>query len=375
MPKQFSDDQAEVLADFLSDDSDGIEFDNDPSQQDDHLFDDDDDDDIPAGNKVKNEKGSNDDDDDDDDLTTGLVDDKNQQRQQPQDDQTQQNNQNDNDDDLDGLDVYGRFDEDNYGNLMYNGRVLVKKGRPRMVFDKLRKELRTQAGQTQGALRQLNELATNTKKLYEKYKELNEAGTAAKRYNLSDDQANEALQLFALSMTDPKLAIRKVLTKAQMNGTDLSDLGITGPVDAEEVARHTMRLQEEARRKAEQQQQTTEPVVSPQEQEAKDFLIRNPQALAHVEAIGNARNKFPHLSFDQIWTGLQQHLQQKNQNNDRQDRQQTRQGTRPHTRDQRRQSKAPPKKGKLDLSARDASQSFEDIGAELLRDIKAIEER
>src|SRR5690606_16143991 len=82
------------------------------------------------------------------------------------------------------------------------------------------------------------------RELMTRYKSLKDQKNYPQSLGLNDDEIKQAAEIMAQIKLDPKAGVRKILTILHMNGTDLSDLGVTGPLDPKEVARQTLELQE-----------------------------------------------------------------------------------------------------------------------------------
>ena len=272
------------------------------------------------------------------------------------------------------IDLKQKLKEDKHGNLLDNkGRIVAKAGKERGIVQKLKKRLIEEEATTQRQARMLAEVSSGARELMEKYKALRDERTQGQALGLDAAEQKEALEIFAMSKLDPKGALRKILTKYHLNGNDLSDLGVTGPLDPAEVAKHILQQQNAEKEKA---KPATEPVEPPEQKEAKQLFENHPELLKAPEsilsAITDAKNCFPHKSLEEIWVALKTHLQKQ-----KQQKPQNRQQEERKARDVPRNgstSRKPATKG-IDTSARSPTSSFEDIGRELLADLKRIEEK
>lgn len=269
--------------------------------------------------------------------------------------------------------------QDKNGNLLNkDGTIAVRGGKDRGVWDKLKTKLDKSEQEKTNLATQLGDIAARSRELMEKYKALRDEREYGAILGLEKTEQKEALELFAKFKLDPKGALKSVLTKLHLAGQDLSDIGVSAPLDPAEVAKHVLALQEKNK-------PTTAPVAKEQDgdpnKEANDFMNRFPHLKARspendqmIDAIVRGKERFPHLSFDEIYVRIREHLARnggkpiKKENTQPQDRRQDR----PHGNNnhQRRESN---KRG-LDTSARSPNMSFNDIGKELLRDLQELEE-
>lgn len=263
-----------------------------------------------------------------------------------------------------------RYKQDKDGNLVDdNGKIVARAGKERGIVEKLKRRLNEEETTSRDLASQLGKIASATRELMDKYRTLNEQKSYGSTLGLTDQEQREAMELTAMSKTDPKGALKKILTKYHLNGNDLSDLGVTGPLDPAEVARHILEQQEAKKPKA------TDPVDTPEMQEARAFAERHPDFLeadqALVDAVVKAKNRFPEKTFDEIWIRIKQYVAGQDQQPPQPQQQpKTPQRPVPHNSSTPR---GPAKKG-LDITARNPSKSFNDIGRELLAELKTLEE-
>lgn len=263
------------------------------------------------------------------------------------------------------------FKADKLGNLVDSqGRVVFAKGRPRNIFEKLKKAHLTEARKAQTIASEFTKVVETSKELLRRYKEARDSNNLGKSLGLTEDEQKEAVQMRALMKSDTKAAIRQILTKAHMNGINLTDLGVSGPLDAKTVAEHVIAMQEAKRPKPETEEQK---LVS----EARSFLQQFPDAAPHIDLVAEAKRKYPHMTLGQIWYQISLHANRgprtKQPGADRNQQRQPRDGSRPIPRNNQPPRRS--KDGKLSITPVDPSQSFKQIGQDLLRDLQEIEGR
>lgn len=296
--------------------------------------------------------------DDDDDQSVGTMDDDDGDS----DADLSDDDHSVDDDEEDDFDHRQRLPEDKDGNLLHKGKVAVKAGKDRGVFEKVRSKLVEQEIVNKSLAGRLAEISKAGTELLRRYNELKESRQYHEKIGLDEREYKQAAEIMALAKTDPRGALRRVLTIMNLNGHDLSDIGVSGPLDPREVARHVLEL--------EQSKRPTEPVapqMSPEkaaEEQARDFISRNQDVLQYENAfdiIARAKEKLPNMPLDEIWARIKAAANGQQQKKEPPQRI----APKPENRDVRQG-----KRSKLDISARSHSMSFEDIGKELLRDLK-----
>lgn len=316
---------------------------------------------APLGNEpgddeeiVEEDNDENDDfeaeDDADETATEPVVD----QRQQQQRQQPQQPDPNDR----------FQFKQDREGNLVdKDGKVVFKKGKPREIFTRLKKAYLTEQDRVTQVSQQFTQTVAAAKQLLSRYNDLKAQKNVAEKLGLTPAEAQEAAEMRALMKLDPKQAIRTILTKAHLSGTDLKDIGVTGPLDAKTVAAHMLELQ-----KAQQPPAPTEEDEAKKEAEA--FLKRHPTARQYTTPIAQAKMRYPHMTLDEIWFQL---LDFAKRQNGKTATGPVAGGKKPNRPIPHNASRPRQMNGKISLKAVDPSQSFRDIGKQLLADIQAAE--
>jgi|SRR5882672_3359993 len=258
-----------------------------------------------------------------------------------------------------------------------DGKVLFARGRPRNAWSKLKKAWKEQQDISKGLVQHAQTLASAGRQLLAQYNELKDTANFGASKGLTAQEAKEAVELMAHAKIDPKAAIRSILTKLHLAGTDLSDLGVTAPVDAREVAKYVVEQQETARLKREGEVTTARRNAA--KEEAQAFLLANPGAVRYQGLIAKAKTDWPHMSLQQIWIELQKGARKALEKNNKQ-----RRGNDDQRRGGERQLREPPARNgsrdrpngsKLSLKAVDPSRSFKQIGAELLRDLQQLDKR
>ena len=264
--------------------------------------------------------------------------------------------------------IVGKYDVDKAGNVVINGQIIARSGPERKIFEKFRNTFEEVNRQQHQMVKHIQDVVAAGKELKQKYDTLRENRGYGERIGLDDAETKQALDIAALAKNDPKAAAKKFLTLMQLSGTTIDDIGTEVPLDPATIAEQAVQkyvAEQEAKAKKEA---TTEPVESPEAKEAREWLDRNPKAVPFVQQLDQAKSRFPHLSYDQCWTLLQQGIDRAKKNADQQDRQRAAPkdpGTSQKTRTRRRQ---PPKS-----TIPDSAKSFKQIGADLLRELNSKE--
>lgn len=345
--KSFASDEEDDVQ-LLDDESDGIDFADDADEDDDEV----EDDDTPLQNEEDDESSTEpveEEEDDDGFDETGEP----KAKTDPYED----------------LEQAIRFKTDRQGNFLdKNGKIIIAKGKQRDLFVRLKKGYFSQKNEKAALLQRHQEVISTSQELVKRYKELKEQVNYAQTRGLNNEEAQQAVDLMAHAKVDPKSAIRKILTVLHVNGTDLSDLGVTGPLDPQEVAKATLEAQQALAAKQ---------VKSPEEEareEGISFLRRHPTAQNYVGMIAEAKRRYPHMSLDEIWYQLSVHKAKaewekaKKPATDPVEKKR-----RPLMPNPQHKSRNGVVKGKLSMKAVDPTQSFDQIGRDLLRDLNALQ--
>ena len=268
-----------------------------------------------------------------------------------------------------GFDPMGRYAADKKGNLIDKaGKIIVRSGSERNLFQKMRDALIKSERDGVKLAKRLDELARLTNVLYRKHQDLIAAKTYASTKGLTEEENRLACDMAAMSKVDPLGAARMHLTKLHLAGIDISSLGAAGAVDAKSIAAE-VRKQVEATLAAQKPPATSpeDDQKSQMEAEARDFLVENQDAVPFVAQIGQAKQRYPNMSLTEIWLRLKNAMLE--------------QGkvapkaatdpvvvppTIPATRNGRR-GRIPPKEI-------NTSSSYADIGNELLKELRAMEQ-
>lgn len=332
MPRQQQDEgvHGDILKNFSIDEEDNEQL----GENEDRIeFADDEEDDSQQQEHVEDDH-----EEEEEDTTEAVVDDEEEQRRQDR----------------------FAFKEDRMGNFIdKDGNIIVRRGKARDVFVKIKKAYQKEQNEKKAITTQFQEVVGTARELLNRYNTLKEEKNHFEKVGLSDTEARQAAEIGALMKLDPKAGVRKILTILHLNGTDLSDIGVTSPVDAKEVARHTLEMQELRKPK----EKTPEEKAR---EEVVGFLDRHPTARQYTGPLAEAKRRFPQMTYDEIWYQL---LVAAN-------KQEKRQPQRPIPRNSHRTTAPVAERnpgGKLSLRAVDPSQSFSQISRDLLRDIQALE--
>lgn len=206
------------------------------SDDDQHLLDNEDDDGIKFGDPEDNEEDF----DDRHDLTDDDADDPDDDDDEPQKRPTEPVEKNKppvkQPTDADRNEKF-QFAEDKQGNFVdKDGNIIVKAGKSRDIFVKIKKAYLNEQRKVAEAAQAFHEVVANAQELLKRYNDLKATKSFAEEHGLTPDENKQAVELAALNKIDPVGAVKKILTIAHMNGIDLKDIGITGPVDAKTVA-------------------------------------------------------------------------------------------------------------------------------------------
>jgi hypothetical protein len=351
MPKELKEVQEDLLRHLTADEDEPLG--NDDGANEDADVDDEgdtDDDEPPRRGKEK---------EDDDGDARDEEDDDDRERRRPDTGDVSD----DDDDDDDSF----RYQEDRRGNILgRDGKVLFYAGRQRNAWAKLKKAYIGEKTHKAQIVTELQKIASAGRELLTKYKKLRDDSDIGKTYGLTSEETTEALDLRALAKRDPRAAIKNILTKAHLAGNDLTDIGVTGPLDAKVLAEHIVAVQEAKKLKDDNEYRETMRKEAKEERDA--FLGRHPNAVRFQGLIADAKQRYPHMSLDDIWGHLVRGAQKAR------DGKQQRRDTRNPPRDMPRNgSRGSPEGRKLSMKAVDPSKSYKEIGRELLADLRSME--
>ena len=267
--------------------------------------------------------------------------------------------------------ITGKYQTDANGNVVIDGRIIAKAGTERKVFEMFRNSFEQSNSQQLAMTQHIQKVVSAGKELHRRYQDLQANKNYGERIGLDVNETKQALDIAALAKNDPKMAVKKFLTLMQLNGTTIEDIGTDVPLDAKTVAEQAVAnyVKQQGATAKKDPAPATNPVDDPALIEAKDFLDRNPQATQFVQQLDEAKAKFPHLTYDQCWDLLRKGIQRA---------QQSKQPTRGKPKNAPRDPGTPAPTGrKRTIPSRnltpDPNQSFKQIGADLLKELRTQE--
>jgi hypothetical protein len=140
---------------------------------------------------------------------------------------------------------------------------------------------------------------------------------------ISPQEQLEAMQLAAMSKTNPIQALRQILTRAAANGIDLTELGLQGGVDAKSITdmlkqqiaqeMQPLRQRTEAEQRQQQQQAAQARAFGDAKVHVANFFAQNPDARTYLPVLDAVLQKHPQMTLNEIWAKLQLFLVQRQQ--------------------------------------------------------------
>lgn len=259
------------------------------------------------------------------------------------------------------------YKADGKGNLVDDkGKIVARAGPERTAFERTKKALSLKQQELNGITQHLQKVAAAGKELLTKYNALKEEASYGDKLGLTKEESKEAIDVFNRMKHDAKSGLKYILTKMSLAGHDLTDLGVSGPLDASAVAAEAIR----------KHIASTKPVEkSPEDQAtetANQFLERFPRARQDIAIIAQAKQHAPEMSLDEIWVRLAVHraVEAFKAKNQPQQRQRSAPNNAPTVRNQNSRQE---KRRSLDNSPRDPKSSFHLIGQDLLKELKEME--
>lgn len=279
-----------------------------------------------------------------------------------------ENDEDDAGDDLpdpDEDDLTQDYPADKRGNLVdKNKQIVARSGQERTVFEKTKSALKKATAENAAVKAELQKITGAARDLFTKYKDLQDKAKYSSTIGLNETESKEALEIYARMKTDPRGALKYILTKMHLAGNDLQDIGVSGPLDPKAIADEAIKKHLAATKSVEK---TPEEMAR---ETAERFLTDIPDAKPYVELIARAKQRRPDLSLYQIWYRMVEHAakQQKPTQHNRHPP-----GKKPGAPVAHNSTRREDKRRTLDNSPRDPRKSFSEIGRELLRDLQSTE--
>jgi hypothetical protein len=140
---------------------------------------------------------------------------------------------------------------------------------------------------------------------------------------ISPTEQLEAMQLVAMSKSNPVQALKTLLTRAAANGIDLSELGINGGQDTKSIVdllkneisqqMQPLRQRTEAEQRQQQQQAAQNKAFGDAKVHVAQFFAQNPDARTYLPVLDAVLQKHPQMTLNEIWAKLQLFLVQRQQ--------------------------------------------------------------
>lgn len=255
--------------------------------------------------------------------------------------------------------------EDSDGNLINNeGEIIALAGKSRTYYEGMKNEARKQRKAATDLAVQNMQLAQQFKKLYDEYKGISENAASpiqsiVKETGLSNTEANDAIRIMQQYKANPIAAIKNLLTQAQMNGIDISQIGANISADPA-LMRQQFETMLDERLAPITQKSEQDTAQQEAQQEAARFLHTFPEAEKYTKAIGEAKMRFPDMSLEEIWLRLRRELESKPQ---------TERASTKYRKDSAKRQKAPSSKRRVTMPKRDyTTMGFDEIAASIVKD-------
>jgi hypothetical protein len=229
------------------------------------------------------------------------------------------------------FDPRASFRQDKKGNLIdaRTGEIIARAGSEARIYQRVHKQA---SDYIQAATRNIqNTMQAERGKLERAVeiglgfeKSLAEARASLQRMNafeLNQDQLVEAAQYYKQAQSDPIGVLKNLLTRAQLSGIDITQLGVPGAsFDAKGIVDMVRReinsglapIQKYATGQQEQQeqQQVQSRYLQQAEKEVSQFFTQTPEAVpyTHIFHAVLSQPQFQQMSLGAIWDKLQLHL-------------------------------------------------------------------
>jgi hypothetical protein len=229
------------------------------------------------------------------------------------------------------FDPRASFRQDKKGNLVdtRTGEIIARSGSEARIYQRVHKEasdyiqaatrnIQNQMAGERGKLERAVEIGLGFEQSYQQARQQLQKLNA---FELGHDQLIEAAQYYKQAQTDPIGVLKNLLTRAALNGIDVTQLGVPGAgFDVKGIADMVRReIQQNIapvqQYTAEQQRRTQEQNVQSQylqqaERQVNSFFQDTPQAVPymHIFHAVLSQPQFQQMSLGAIWDKLQLHL-------------------------------------------------------------------
>lgn len=216
------------------------------------------------------------------------------------------------------------------GNLVdpRNGQIVARAGKEARLyqaavnttrqFSQFREQAQARVTDVSNRLNRAVQIATE---LNTRLEAVQARDQQVQRLGITPQEQMEAMQMVAMSKTNPIQALKTILTRAAANGIDLQQLGIQGTggmaaladVLRTEIDQRMQPLKQRTEAEQRQEQQRTQ-----QERERQDaqshvagFFSQNPEAKQFLPAFDAVLQKHPGTSLGEIWASIKMNLMQR----------------------------------------------------------------
>jgi hypothetical protein len=217
------------------------------------------------------------------------------------------------------------------GNLVdARGNVVARAGKEARFYQQAanaHRQLMSVQSQAQAQVtdltNRLNRAIEIGKEVYGRVETHNAQNAQMKQMGISPQEQLEAMQLVAMSKTNPVQALRTVLTRAAANGIDLTELGINGGSDTKSIVdllrneigqqMQPLRQRTEAEQRHQQQQAEQARQFGDAKVHVAQFFAQNPDARQYLPVMDAVLQQHPQMTLNEIWAKLQLFLVQRQQ--------------------------------------------------------------
>ena len=213
---------------------------------------------------------------------------------------------------------------DKEGNLFVPNTksVLAPAGAARDYILRLREEGRKMRDQVERAQPLFYKLVDQHKALQSEYETLKadpKMQDLEKRTGLKRSEVEQGISLMQAYSKDPVSAIKQLLTQAAASGIDLSTIAKTGTVDVATLTNIVKDAVGAPETKQDPLPLTQEQLQKQAEDEANEFMSRNPEASEFLDIIAQAKTAYPERGLDELWLAIRKKLREQLQSQDTQD--------------------------------------------------------
>ena len=223
-----------------------------------------------------------------------------------------------------GLPPTAEVHADHKGNLVNEyGQIVARSGKEARLYQDLHKtkgQAQTLQGQLQDVSGRLRKAVEIGQGLHRELESVRAQQNAVKQFGLEQGEVLTAFRLFKELRDNPREALKNILTRAQTNGINITELGLQGGVDPKSLvdmikqeigtAVNPLKERTEAERRQALQRQQEQTRLGQIQTEVDGFFNQNPEAKQYLPVFTQTLQQFPGMTLGEVWARIQLHFAQ-----------------------------------------------------------------